>query len=143
MVTSAPTSPQMSPSRWTKPSSTPRSRNSTGQPRPASTTSTSTASIGESADLSAINNANTLVSLVIDGNGGTLDGGSHYQGFFVYAGDVTIENLTIANAAAIGGAGGADGGGGGAGLGGGLFVAGTNIVGATTVTTAARSRSTR
>ncbi|MGA9869193.1 MAG: hypothetical protein WBQ75_22395, partial [Acetobacteraceae bacterium] len=74
-------------------------------------------------DLYAIN-LQPGVSLVIDGGGtGTLDGANAYRGFFVYAGDVTIENLTIANAVAIGGAG--DGGaGGGAGLGGGLFVTG-------------------
>ena len=64
------------------------------------------------------------VSLVIDGGGGTLDGAGHYRGLLVFGGDVTIENLTIADAAAIGGAGGLHGGGGGAGLGGGLFVAG-------------------
>ncbi len=69
-------------------------------------------------------------TLVIDGMGHTLDGGGTQQGLFVYSGNVTVENLTIANALAQGGAGGAfvaggAGGGGGAGLGGGLFVAGT------------------
>ena len=90
------------------------------------------------------------VDLTIDGADDTLNGGGAYRGLYVYAGDVTIENLTIANAAAIGGAGsdgpynvggasgggggagngqlginsqGGGGGGGGAGLGGGLFVA--------------------
>jgi len=44
----------------------------------------------------------------------------------VYSGNVTIENLAIIDAKAIGGVGGSGGGGGGAGLGGGLFVAGDN-----------------
>jgi hypothetical protein len=54
-----------------------------------------------------------------------IDGAGAYNGFFVYSGNVTIEDLTIQDAKAIGGAGGsgAEGGGGGAGLGGGLFVA--------------------
>jgi hypothetical protein len=64
-------------------------------------------------------------TLTINGNGQTMDGGGVQRGFFVYAGDVTIENLTIRDAVAIGGAGGsgAVAGGGGAGLGGGLFIA--------------------
>ena len=68
------------------------------------------------------------VSLTIDGEGGALNGENASRGLFVYSGDVTIENLTIENSIAKGGAGaaGAAGGGGGAGLGGGLFVAGTN-----------------
>jgi autotransporter-associated beta strand protein len=53
----------------------------------------------------------------------TIDGGGTERGLFVYGGNVSIENLTIANAQALGGAGGSGGGGGGAGLGGGLFVA--------------------
>jgi autotransporter-associated beta strand protein len=65
-------------------------------------------------------------SLTINGldNGvaDTIDGGGTERGLFVYGGTVSIENLTIANAKALGGAG-ASGGGGGAGLGGGLFVA--------------------
>jgi hypothetical protein len=67
------------------------------------------------------------VTLTINGEGHTIDGNNNqYNGLFVYSGDVTIENLTIANAAAKGGNGGTGdvGGGGGAGLGGGLFVAG-------------------
>ncbi|HEX4259762.1 MAG TPA: hypothetical protein VHY76_01555, partial [Acetobacteraceae bacterium] len=64
------------------------------------------------------------VSLTIDGAGNTLDGSNAFRGFLAYAGDITIENLTITDADAVGGAG-AFGGGGGAGLGGGLFVAGT------------------
>ncbi|MBV9579125.1 MAG: hypothetical protein JO057_11095, partial [Chloroflexi bacterium] len=68
------------------------------------------------------------VELVIDGNGHTLDGGDAQRGFFVYAGQVTINDLKINDMVAVGGAGGAAafGGGGGAGLGGGLFV-GANV----------------
>ncbi len=66
-------------------------------------------------------------TLDIEANGATIDGQNTYNGLFVYAGTVTIENLTIANALAKGGAGGG-GGGGGAGLGGGLFV-GANVAG--------------
>ena len=80
----------------------------------------------ETADPTAIN-LRAGVSLTIDGNGATLDGGAvngvgGHRGLFVYSGNVTIENLTLANMNAIGGAG-VSGGGGGAGLGGGLFVA--------------------
>jgi hypothetical protein len=75
-------------------------------------------------DLDAIN----LVAgstVVIDGGGATIDGGGITRGFFDYAGGLTLENMTIQNTVAKGGAGGAGavGGGGGAGLGGGLFVA--------------------
>lgn len=74
--------------------------------------------------LAAINLASNS-TLTVEGNGATLDGQHQYNGLFAYAGGVTIKNLTIANAKAIGGAGGSGitGGGGGAGLGGGLFVA--------------------
>ena len=71
-----------------------------------------------------------------NGSGGvevqTLDGGDSQRGLFVYAGNVTVENLTIQNMSAVGGAGGGGdtgsglGGGGGAGLGGGLFVTGSS-----------------
>ena len=71
-----------------------------------------------------------------NGSGGvevqTLDGGGSQRGLFVYAGNVTVENLTIQNMSAVGGAGGGGdtgsglGGGGGAGLGGGLFVTGSS-----------------
>src|SRR5208283_4649233 len=63
-------------------------------------------------------------SLTIDGNGHTLTGGSTQRGLFAYEGNVGVDDLTISNAHAVGGAGGAGdfGGGGGAGLGGGLFV---------------------
>jgi plastocyanin len=75
-------------------------------------------------DLDAINLA-AGDSLTIDGAGASLNGGGAQRGFFVYSGAVEIENLTIADAVATGGAGGAGAyaGGGGAGLGGGLFVA--------------------
>jgi hypothetical protein len=62
------------------------------------------------------------VTLDIEGNGGTLNGGGTERGLFVYSGTVTVENLAIDNMVATGGAG-ASGGGGGAGLGGGVFVA--------------------
>ena len=78
-------------------------------------------------DLYAINLASG-VTLTIDGGGYTLDGDGKYRGLFVYAGNVTVRDLTIANAAAIGGAGGSSAGGGGAGLGGGLFVASAGTV---------------
>jgi hypothetical protein len=83
-------------------------------------TITFTANFTETAN-PALLDLHTGVSLNIDGEGDTLDGGGAYRGLFVYSGNVTVQNLTIANALAIGGAG-ADGGGGGAGLGGGLFV---------------------
>ena len=84
---------------------------------------------GTTIDLSAdlpmltVGNGN---SLVIDGHGATIDGGNLYQGFLVYSGAATIDNLTLLDTRAQGGAGGSSagggGGGGGAGLGGGLFV---------------------
>ena len=67
------------------------------------------------------------VSLTIDGAGHAIDGGGLHRGLFVYSGAVKIEDLTIEDAAAKGGAG-KSGGGGGAGLGGGLFVAGKGRV---------------
>ena len=71
----------------------------------------------------------TLTIQGTNGSGGsqvqTIDGDDTYNGFFVYSGQVTLDNLNISGAKAVGGAGGpgASGGGGGAGLGGGLFVA--------------------
>jgi Hint domain len=73
------------------------------------------------------------VTLDIEGHGATINGESNQRGLFVNAGNVTIENLTVINAVALGASGqsgqgeeqiwgGAGGGGGGAGLGGGLFV---------------------
>ena len=75
-------------------------------------------------DLDAINLL-TGSSITIDGAGFALDGAGAYRGFFDDAGSLTLQNMTIRNAVATGGAGGAGAtpGGGGAGLGGGLFVA--------------------
>ena len=75
-------------------------------------------------DLYAINLAQGD-TLTIDGAGQALDGGHAHRGFFVYGGNVAIDDLTIANTVETGGTGGggAHAGGGGAGLGGGLFVA--------------------
>jgi len=83
--------------------------------------------------LNAIN-LHAGVTLDIEGEGATLNGANaqgvsdHQRGLFVYAGTVTIESLTIANAEAVGGSSGS--GGGGAGLGGGLFVANDVVHGA-------------
>ena len=73
------------------------------------------------------------VTLDIEGNGATINGQNSQQGLFVNSGNVTIENLTIANALAQGAAGAAGGGGGGAGLGGGLFIGATAHVAITNV----------
>ena len=67
-------------------------------------------------------------NVTIDGSGVTggltIDGGATNGGFFVYSGDVTIQNLIIENTHAQGGDGGDGGGsgGGGGGLGGAVFV---------------------
>jgi hypothetical protein len=93
-------------------------------------------SIGLSSQLTAIN-LGAGTSLTIEGiNGGTIDGGGQYNGLFVYAGTVTVADLAIQNARAVGGNGGSgtDGGGGGAGLGGGLFVSSNGDVSLTDVT---------
>jgi glycosyltransferase involved in cell wall biosynthesis len=90
-------------------------------------TITLTASFAESGDLDALN-LHAGVDVTINGGGYTLDGGGLYRGLFVYAGDVTVQGLTIADARAVGGTGGTGGGGGGAGLGGGLFVASAGTV---------------
>ena len=73
------------------------------------------------------------VSMLINGEGNLIDGANAHRGLFVYSGAITIENLTIEHAAAIGQAGGpgrgsGGGGGGGAGLGGGLFIAAAGVV---------------
>jgi hypothetical protein len=78
-------------------------------------------------DIAAVN-LKSGVALVINGSGGaTLDGKNTVRGLLAYAGSLTVNNVTLQNFVAMGGAGGnADfAGGGGAGLGGGLFV-GTN-----------------
>ena len=90
------------------------------------------ATLTEGAEISAINltGADTLT---LNGQGAFLDGAKAYRGLFVYSGRTTIENLTIENAVAQGGAGGNGGfggGGGGGGLGGGLFVANNSAAGA-------------
>ena len=77
-------------------------------------------------DVTALNLASG-VSVTIDGGSYALDGSENTgSGLFVYAGNVTLQNLTIRNAGARGGSGGF--GGGGAGLGGGLFVASAGTV---------------
>jgi hypothetical protein len=81
------------------------------------------ANIALTSQLQAIN-LQTGVTLDIAGDGATLNGETDQRGLFVYSGVVDISDLTIENAAAVGGNGGA-GAGGGAGLGGGLFVAGS------------------
>src|SRR5271165_1696840 len=90
-------------------------------------TITLTSNITLAAQLEAIN-LQPGVTLDIVGNGYTIDGGGTDNGFFVYAGDVDIQNLTLADMTAVGGAGGGGGGGGGAGLGGALFI-GSNVNG--------------
>jgi hypothetical protein len=88
-----------------------------------STTGTITA-VTAVPDIAAID-LHSGVSLVINGsNNAILDGGNTVRGLFAYAGNLTVNNLTIQNTQAQGGAGGTAGfaGGGGAGLGGGLFV---------------------
>jgi hypothetical protein len=90
------------------------------------------ATLTEQADIAAINLAGKD-SLAIDGQGAFLNGDDSFRGFFAYSGKIAIENLTIENAVAKGGAGGEGpmaGGGGGAGLGGGLFVADNSVGGA-------------
>ena len=84
-------------------------------------TITLAADVAFDSELSAIN-LHAGVSLDIQGNGHVLDGGGAHRGLFVYSGAVSVENLTLQNMVAAGGAG-AGTGGGGAGLGGGLFVA--------------------
>lgn len=73
-------------------------------------------------------------NLTIDGTAFgnvVIDGGSLYRAFFVESGTVTIENLQIQHARAIGGNGGkavyGAGGGGGAGLGGAVFIDGASV----------------
>ncbi len=87
----------------------------------------STIDISAGSGLYAVN-LQAGVTLDIKGHGATLDGHNTHQGLFVYSGQVTFEDLTVANTLAKGGNG-IGSGGGGAGLGGGLFVAsGGNVV---------------
>jgi hypothetical protein len=69
--------------------------------------------ITESGSLEAINLKSGVTLNIVGVNGATLDGNHADQGLFIYSGNVTIENLTIQNAKAVGGAGGFGGGGGG------------------------------
>jgi hypothetical protein len=90
-------------------------------------TITLTASITLSAaDLLAINLPSGS-SLTIVGGNFSINGNGNQRGLFVYSGNVTVQDLTITNAQALGGAG-ASAGGGGAGLVGGLFVASAGVV---------------
>ncbi|HEY1932502.1 MAG TPA: hypothetical protein VGG99_10855 [Acetobacteraceae bacterium] len=64
-------------------------------------------------------------SLTVNGGGNTISGNGQYRGFFAYSGTLTLNDLTLGNMVAQGGAGGSGGtaaGGGGAGLGGAVFV---------------------
>lgn len=76
--------------------------------------------------------ANTA-GLILNGNGNTIidmsqaNSGAGDRAFFVGGGNVTIQNLTIANGRAAGGNG-SFGAGGGAGLGGGIFVANNSYI---------------
>ncbi len=92
----------------------------------AGDTITFTSNISTTSDLPAITQ-----NLTVNGNNFTLSGanstGPGTSGLFVFSGTVAIDNLTISQVTAQGGAGG-NGGGGGAGLGGALFVAnGANV----------------
>jgi hypothetical protein len=87
-----------------------------------------TINLGSTA-LDAINLASGVTLDIVGTNNAEINGGGTEQGFFVYAGNVDISNLTIANTKAQGGNG-ASGGGGGAGLGGGLFIADNTAGGA-------------
>ncbi|MCK1743291.1 hypothetical protein IVA80_21140 [Bradyrhizobium sp. 139] len=80
---------------------------------------------GAAAD--TLNAFNTTSNVTVNGGGFRLDGGGVQRGFFVYAGTLAINNLTIQNTQALGGNGGlaeSGAGGGGLGAGGALFVAG-------------------
>ncbi|WP_299107308.1 Ig-like domain-containing protein, partial [uncultured Bradyrhizobium sp.] len=85
-----------------------------------------TASFSLSSELYALNllSGSSVTINGSDGHGGayTIDGLNAQRGFFVYAGNVNLENLTIQNTVAAGGRVIQGGGGGGAGLGGALFV---------------------
>lgn len=78
---------------------------------------------------------NSTVPLTINGSGDfTIDGDNLYRGFFVQAGTVNINNLTLSECKAIGGSGGNSRGGGGLGAGGGIFVNDTATVNLDAVT---------
>lgn len=63
----------------------------------------------------------TGASVTLNGNGTIVDGANTYRGFIVGFGNVTLNNMTLKDLKAIGGAG-AEGGGGGLGAGAGCFV---------------------
>ena len=91
-------------------------------------TITLTADIALNAGLPAIN-LQSGSSLTIVGQGYSINGGSAYNGLFLHAGSLVLQDITIENMLARGGAGqsetgDAGAGGGGAGLGGGLFIQG-------------------
>jgi hypothetical protein len=80
--------------------------------------SLTSAQVPNNTNLEAINLGAGSSLTIAGASGATLDGTGTYAGLFVYQGTVSIENLTIFDTVAKGGA----GVGGGAGLGGGLFV---------------------
>jgi hypothetical protein len=56
-------------------------------------------------------------NVTIEGGGATIDGAGHYRGLFVQSDNVTLDDLTVANAVAAGGDGGSGAAGGGGGIG--------------------------
>jgi hypothetical protein len=70
---------------------------------PGSYTIDLSGTLKETADLSAIANANPGVSLLLDGFGATLDGAGLYPGLAISAGTVTVQDLTIADVTTGGG----------------------------------------
>ncbi|MDB5804315.1 MAG: autotransporter protein, partial [Betaproteobacteria bacterium] len=82
--------------------------------------------INITANITLAANFNSVLgsTVVINGNGHTLDGAGTYRGFFIGAGSTTINDLTMSGLKAQGGAGGVElaGGGGGMGAGGAVFV---------------------
>lgn len=84
---------------------------------------------GELLELNLFTNALSGNAIVVDGGGFRMDLGDSFRGFFVAGGEVSIKNLEIANALAVGGKG-VDSGGGGMGAGAGLFIVdGSSIAG--------------
>ena len=108
--------------------------NSDATLRAALTNAVAGDSITFAANISTVSDLPTITqNLTVNGNNFTLSGASSAapgtSGLFVFSGTVAINNLTISQVTAQGGAGG-NGGGGGAGLGGALFVAaGANVDG--------------
>ena len=106
--------------------------NSDATLRAALTNAVAGDSITFAANISTVSDLPTITqNLTVNGNNFTLSGASSAapgtSGLFVFSGTVAINDLTISQVTAQGGAGG-NGGGGGAGLGGALFVAaGANV----------------